>query len=172
MSKGKSLNTKLIVGVIALVLIVATVFLTAHSSFSGKLQSVTISVNSGPVSPEFQETTTLELTESKCEITTVKTVSNDTTTEPCNLQSGKFTDISKGIVTYGVVDKIVANNSKPISQENQIGGPIGGKTYFISIKLNNGTTYTTQSNASFTASIQPMLDNLGLYVDNFSDLGI
>jgi len=157
---------KLIAGILIFVTLLVGVLLIAQNSFSQKLKSITITTNSGPVSPEFQQTSVFELTDKSCSITTTKTASSETVTNPCNLQSDKFSMIQKDIYNYSVIDKIIAN--KQDAQKSLIGGP----SYNISVTLNNGQTYSTDSNTNFTEGIQPLLDSLNLYVNNFSELGI
>lgn len=166
MPNNYSAAKKLIAGILIFVALLVGVLLIAQNSFSHKLRSITITTNSGPVSPEFQQTTVFELTSTSCSITVTKTISNEATSTACNLQADKFGAIQKDIYTYSVIDKIMAN--KQDAQKPLIGGP----SYTISITLNNGQTYTTEANSSFTESIQPLLDDLNLYIDSFSDLGI
>ncbi|MSR89386.1 hypothetical protein EXS53_00385 [Patescibacteria group bacterium] len=166
MPNNNSAAKKLIAGILIFVALLVGILLIAQNSFSHKLRSITITTNSGPVSPEFQQTSVFELTSTSCSITVTKTISNEVTSTACNLQADKFGTIQKDIYTYSVIDKVLANK-----QPSQL-GPLGGPSYTISITLNNGQTYTTESNANFTESIQPLLDDLNLYVDNFSDLGI
>ncbi|MEI6581510.1 MAG: hypothetical protein WCN86_01395 [bacterium] len=166
MPNNNSAAKKLIAGILIFVALLVGILLIAQNSFSHKLRSITITTNSGPVSPEFQQSSVFELTSTSCSITVTKTISNEVQSTPCSLQADKFGALQKDIYNYSVIDKIMAN--KQDAQKPLIGGP----SYNISVTLNNGQTYSTKSNVNFTEGIQPLLDSLNLYVNNFSELGI
>ena len=64
------------------------------------------------------------------------------------------------------VEKIIANQN---DSENDL---LGGKKYSFKVTLNDGTSFTTEADNNFIQSIEPLLDNLNLYVPQFSRLGL
>ena len=64
------------------------------------------------------------------------------------------------------MEKIIANQN---DSENDL---LGGKKYSFKVTLNDGTSFTTEADNNFIQSIEPLLDNLNLYVPQFSRLGL
>lgn len=155
-----------IICIVGFVSFLVIMFVYIQTSYSHKMKSLDIKISSGPVAPEYQKTQEIYLDKDGCTITTYKVQANETKVDDCQIQSGKFKEIQKDISTYGVIDKIIANKS---TQSNKL---IGGKNYTITLTLNNGDTFSTQSNTDFTDSIQPLINNMNLYIPQFSTLGI
>jgi len=170
--KRRAMNNKnntvqyAIFAIVSFVFVLVGIFIYVQKTYSNKVKSVKVSVNSGPVSPEFQQTQSILITKDSCTFTTVKTVSKQTTTDPCSVQAGKFEQIQQDISTYGVIDKIIANQK---DSENDL---LGGKKYSFQVTLKDGTTFSTEADNNFIQSIEPFLDNLNLYVPQFSRLGL
>ena len=161
LSKGAKkpyINTLFILSVIiGSVIILAVAMMIIQSKYSHKIAEISFSVSSGPVSPQYQQTSTLTISKDSCQL-------SDTKYTDCQIQPGKFSEIQKSLIAYGVVDKIISQ--KPSSEP-----PLGGKQFTISVRYNDGSTFTTDANPIFANSIRPFLDDVTLYVPEFSNLG-
>ena len=155
-----------IIAIIGFVIALSAVFIYIQASYSGKLKSIEVVVSNGPVSPESQQTQAILISKDSCTFTTTKTLTNQSSSEPCVVQPGKFIQIQKDVATYGLVEKIIANQN---DSENDL---LGGKKYSFKVTLNDGTSFTTEADNNFIQSIEPLLDNLNLYVPQFSRLGL
>ncbi len=134
-----------------------------HNSYSHKLKSISFSVNAGPVSPEFQQTKTLTITANSCDIATVHTATNKTDSTPCQLQPNALKNINMSLVKYGLVDKIASNADHTPSL-------LGGKTYHISVTLQDGSTLSTDVGMKFNSDNAPFFEDVGLYAPAFEGL--
>lgn len=157
------------VGIIVIISIVfglVIIFSYIQNSYSTKVKSITVTSNSGPVAPEFQQTQSISISKNKCEFSTTKIQTNQTSTEECKILSNKFEAIQNDANSYNLIGKIVANEN---DSETDL---LGGKKYSIIVELNDGTVLSTEFDNNFTQSIEPFLDNLNLYVPQFSRLGL
>lgn len=155
-----------IIVIISVVLGLVVIFGYIQNSYSTRVKSITVSSSSGPVAPEFQQTQSIYISKNICEFTTTKTQTNQTSTEECKVLPNKFEAIQNDANSYDIVGKIIANEK---DSENDL---LGGKKYSIRLELNDGTVLSTEFDNNFTQSIEPFLDNLNLYVPQFSRLGL
>jgi hypothetical protein len=128
---------------------------TVQNNFSHKLKSIEITTSTGPVSPEYQQTQIVMITNDSCSITTTKGTEKNPVTTNCQSQSSNFADIQKSFVTYGVLDKITESSQGSTKL-------IGGSTINLTATLQNGDSYTTKGDTNFQESIQPFLDQISL----------
>jgi|GEM_PF-1705259 len=151
--------------IVAAVFLLLAIFLAIQRSYSHKLKSISLTVSSGPVSPEYQQTQTVTLTKDSCKVSTTKTVTQQTTSQDCQALGAKFEDIQKAASDYGLIDKIVANGTtKPQT--------IGGKEVSTTIQLQDGTQFTTQGSSEFIDELKPFLDQIGIYTPEIRQLNI
>lgn len=147
----------LVAAIIGAVLLIAATTLAVQQSYSHKMKSIQIRTSNGPVSPEFQQSSTLLITRDSCTLTTTKVINNQTTTTNCQPKTEHFSDLQKAISNYNVIDKIISNPQKALYS------PIGGKTFDITITLQNGNSFTTDGDLNFQNNIQPFLDQISQY---------
>lgn len=155
-----------IIVIISVVLGLVVIFGYIQNSYSTRVKSITVTSSSGPVAPEFQQTQSIYISKNICEFTTTKTQTNQTSTEECKVLPNKFEAIQNDANSYDLVGKIIANEK---DSETDL---LGGKNYSIRVELNDGTILSTEFDNNFTQSIEPFLDNLNLYVPQFSRLGL
>jgi hypothetical protein len=155
-----------IIVIISVVLGLVVIFGYIQNSYSTRVKSITVSSSSGPVAPEFQQTQSIYISKNICEFTTTKTQTNQTSTEECKVLPNKFEAIQNDANSYDLVGKIIAN------EKDSEADLLGGKNYSIRVELNDGTILSTEFDNNFTQSIEPFLDNLNLYVPQFSRLGL
>jgi hypothetical protein len=155
-----------IIVIISVVLGLVVIFGYIQNSYSTRVKSITVSSSSGPVAPEFQQTQSIYISKNICEFTTTKTQTNQTSTEECRVLPNKFEAIQNDANSYDLVGKIIAN------EKDSEADLLGGKNYSIRVELNDGTILSTEFDNNFTQSIEPFLDNLNLYVPQFSRLGL
>jgi hypothetical protein len=155
-----------IIVIISVVLGLVIIFSYIQNSYSTRVKSITVTSNSGPVAPEFQQTQSIFISKNKCEFSTTKIQTNQTSTEECKILPNKFEAIQNDANSYDLIGKIVANEN---DSETDL---LGGKKYSIIVELNDGTVLSTEFDNNFTQSIEPFLDNLNLYVPQFSRLGL
>ena len=86
-----------IIAIIGFVIALSAVFIYIQASYSGKLKSIEVVVSNGPVSPESQQTQAVLISKDSCTFTTTKTLTNQSSSEPCVVQPGKFTQIQKDV---------------------------------------------------------------------------
>ncbi len=153
----------LIVAIVGFVVILVLLTTTIHNSYSHKLKSISFSVNTGPVSPESQQTKTLTITANSCAITILHTATNKTESTPCQLQPNALKNIDVSLVKYGLVDKIASNADHNASL-------LGGKTYHISVTLQDGSTLGTDVGMKFNTDNAPFFEDVGLYAPAFEGL--
>jgi hypothetical protein len=165
-SKKLSSTNILIISIVAIVAVLVIIFAVIQNNYSTKIKNITVTANSGPVSPEFQQTQTISISKDSCEFTTVRTQSQQTTTEPCKVLAGKFEEIQKEAATYDLVGKVLAN------QKDSESDLLGGKEYTIQVTLNDGSTFKTVADNNFIQSLEPFFDNLNIYVPFFSRIGL
>ena len=164
-AKKPYINTLFILSVIiGSVIILAVAMMIIQSKYSHKIAEISFSVSTGPVSPQYQQTSTLTISKDSCQLSVKKQIDTDTKYTDCQIQPGKFSEIQKSLIAYGGVDKIISQ--KPSSEP-----PLGGKQFTISVRYNDGSTFTTDANPIFANSIRPFLDDVTLYVPEFSNLG-
>jgi hypothetical protein len=155
-----------IIVIISVVLGLVVIFGYIQNSYSTRVKSITVTSSSGPVAPEFQQTQSIYISKNICEFTTTKTQTNQTSTEECKVLPNKFEAIQNDANSYDLVGKIIAN------EKDSEADLLGGKNYSIRVELNDGTILSTEFDNNFTQSIEPFLDNLNLYVPQFSRLGL
>lgn len=155
-----------IIVIISVVLGLVVIFGYIQNSYSTRVKSITVTSSSGPVAPEFQQTQSIYISKNICEFTTTKTQTNQTSTEECRVLPNKFEAIQNDANSYDLVGKIIAN------EKDSEADLLGGKNYSIRVELNDGTILSTEFDNNFTQSIEPFLDNLNLYVPQFSRLGL
>jgi len=165
-SKKLSSTSKGIIIIISVVIGLVVIFGYIQNSYSTKVKSITVTSSSGPIAPEFQQTQSIYISKNICEFTTTKTQTNQTSTEECKVLPNKFEAIQNDANSYDLVGKIIAN------EKDTEADLLGGKNYSIKIELNDGTVLSTEFDNNFTQSIEPFLDNLNLYVPQFSRLGL
>ena len=141
--------------IVGVVLLCAALFITVQARFSHKLKSIEITSSNGPVSPEYQQSQTLKITKDSCTITTTKGADKNPITNNCQSSNSNFADLQKSFNTYGVLDKIMANDQNTTKL-------IGGGSLDMTVTLQNGDSYTAKGDASFQESIQPFLDQITL----------
>ena len=165
----KAKNNSIRNGIAAIVIFVALlvgIFVYVQNTYSNKVKSIKVTVNSGPVSPEFQQTQSITITYKSCTFTTTKTVSKQTTSEACSITPSKFEQIQKDASSYDLVGKIITN------QKDSETDLLGSKKYTFEVTLNDGSTFTTEADNNFIQSIEPFLSNMNLYVPAFSRIGL
>ena len=155
-----------IIVIISVVLGLVVIFGYIQNSYSTRVKSITVTSSSGPVAPEFQQTQSIYISKNICEFTTTKTQTNQTSTEECKVLPNKFEAIQNDANSYDLVGKIIAN------EKDSEADLLGGKNYSIRVELKDGTILSTEFDNNFTQSIEPFLDNLNLYVPQFSRLGL
>lgn len=155
-----------IIVIISVVLGLVVIFGYIQNSYSTRVKSITVTSSSGPVAPEFQQTQSIYISKNICEFTTTKTQTNQTSTEECKVLPNKLEAIQNDANSYDLVGKIIAN------EKDSEADLLGGKNYSIRVELNDGTILSTEFDNNFTQSIEPFLDNLNLYVPQFSRLGL
>jgi hypothetical protein len=155
-----------IIVIISVVIGLVAIFGYIQNSYSTRVKSITVTSSSGPVAPEFQQTQSIYISKNICEFTTTKTQTNQTSTEECRVLPNKFEAIQNDANSYDLVGKIIAN------EKDSEADLLGGKNYSIRVELNDGTILSTEFDNNFTQSIEPFLDNLNLYVPQFSRLGL
>ncbi|GDX63042.1 hypothetical protein LBMAG34_5760 [Candidatus Saccharibacteria bacterium] len=155
-----------IIVIISVVLGLVVIFGYIQNSYSTRVKSITVTSSSGPVAPEFQQTQSIYISKNICEFTTTKTQTNQTSTEECKVLPNKFEAIQNDAKSYDLVGKIIAN------EKDSEADLLGGKNYSIRVELNDGTILSTEFDNNFNQSIEPFLDNLNLYVPQFSRLGL
>ena len=155
-----------IIVIISVVLGLVVIFGYIQNSYSTRVKSITVTSSSGPVAHEFQQTQSIYISKNICEFTTTKTQTNQTSTEECKVLPNKFEAIQNDANSYDLVGKIIAN------EKDSEADLLGGKNYSIRVELNDGTILSTEFDNNFTQSIEPFLDNLNLYVPQFSRLGL
>lgn len=155
-----------IIVIISVVLGLVVIFGYIQNSYSTRVKSITLTSSSGPVAPEFQQTQSIYISKNICEFTTTKTQTNQTSTEECKVLPNKFEAIQNDANSYDLVGKIIAN------EKDSEADLLGGKNYSIRVELNDGTILSTEFDNNFNQSIEPFLDNLNLYVPQFSRLGL
>lgn len=145
--------------IIASVFLLLAIFITVQRSYSYKLKSLEITLNSGPVSPDNGYTIDLTLTKDSCVFKkeTIAIAGANNTTQNCQLNTDNFDEIQKAINSYGIIDKIQENSSSKPSL-------IGGKQLTITITLQDGTQFSTKGSTELINSIGPFLDQVGLYI--------
>lgn len=148
--------TWLIIGIVGFVVILLGTMLFVQNSFSHKLQQLTLKLSSGPVSPEYQKTVEVVITKDYCNITISD--QKGTETKVCPMNPETFSKIQNSLNEYNVIDKIMA--------ESTVEGPesIGGKEASITIKLNNGDSYSTELTKDFVKNLEPFFEELELLV--------
>ncbi len=155
-----------IIAIVSFVLLFAIGFIYVQSTYSNKLKSLKVTISSGPVSPEYQQTQTIFISGNSCTLTITKLASKQTSTETCTVQAGKFEQLQKDAQSYGLIDKIISN------QKDSGSDLLGGKKFTFEATLNDGTTFTTVADDNFIENIQPFINSLNLYVPQFSKLGL
>lgn len=151
--------------IVAAVFLLLAIFLAVQRSYSYKLKSISLTVSSGPVSPEYQQTQTVTLTKDSCSVSTTKTAIQQTTTQNCQALGVKFDDVQKAMSEYGLIDKILANSTaKPQT--------IGGKQLSITVQLQDGSQFTTQGSTEFIDEIKPFLDQVGIFTPEIRQLNL
>lgn len=139
---------------------ILTLVLYSQKVFSHKIESIVVRVNTGPVSPEFQATRTLEISPNSCMITTTKTVSQEQTQQNCNLSAQEYTSIEEYAKQYDLADKIVSNQAGN-------SGLLGSKEYYVQINYKDGTSISAQGGSNFYTGIQPFIGKLQTYIPEF-----
>lgn len=153
--------------ILAIVLFVVALIIVIRATqvqYSQKITSITFSSDSGPVSPEFQQSQILTLTSGNCQYTVTKTSPEDTKSVPCSLSAENFQKIVESYNTFNMSDKLQS------AQDSVTGGTIGGKRQTISVQYNDGTVITATVTPTLKESIQPFLDDVILYVPQTSQL--
>lgn len=143
-------------GIILFVGLLLIVMLIAQQSFSHKIKQITIMVSSGPVSPEFQQTSILNITPTSCTTTVTKVQPQTSETKSCPMDSEVFNKVQASTGSYGVIDKIIANNDAS--------SLMGGKEVTISIELQNGTVFSTKMTPRLYNDMEPYFEEIGLLV--------
>lgn len=124
------------------------------------IKSIQLTVNSGPVAPEFQFSKSLTITATGC---TFQVVSNNIAdNQNCNLAESGFKKIIDSYFQNNVQDSIAANNSA--GDQNLIGGP----QKKIIITKSDGTSAQTTVSADFVKNIQPFLNTVSTNVSQYS----
>ncbi len=160
---GLTKPVALIMAIVGFVVILVLLTTTIHNSYSHNLKSISFSVNTGPVSPEFQQTKTLTITANSCDITILHTATNKTESTPCQLQPNALKNIDMSLVKYGMVDKIAFNSDHNATM-------LGGKTYHISVTLQDGSTIGKDVGMNFNTDNAPFFEDVALYAPAFEDL--
>lgn len=158
-SNNKPNSKHLIYGVLIFAFIILTVVLYSQRIFSHRIESIVISVNSGPVSPEFQGTQKLLITPNSCQIILTKALSQGQTEQNCSITPQEFANLETYAKDYGLVDKITSNK-----QNNSL---LGSKSYSVEIKYKDGTTFSTEGGPVFYNSILPFIEKVQTYVPEF-----
>jgi len=160
---GHNKTSLLIATIVAAVLILAAVLIFAQQSYSHKIKSIEITKSTGPVAPEYQQTQSIVITKDSCIVKTTKVISNETTSANCQSKTSNFDDLQKKAAEYDVINKIIANGK---------GGSdvIGGGTLAITITLQNGDSFSTESGTDFSASIEPFLNQIPLSYNGIDKL--
>ncbi len=164
--KSVYITLGIILAIVLFVVVLVLVIRSTQVSYSHKVTSITLSSDSGPVSPEFQQSQILTLNSGNCQYTVTKVSPEDTKSVPCNLSAENFQKIIDSYNTYNVSDKLQAAEGSTAT------GPIGGKRQTISVQYQDGTVITATVVPSLKESIQPFLDDITLYVPQTSQLQI
>ncbi len=163
-NKALPITLIVIAGIILFVVAILLVFRVTQVMFSHKVNSITFTSDSGPVSPEFQQSQILALTSGSCQLTVTKFSPESTSSTPCNMTSDKYQKIVDSMNTYDVIDKVQAAEDSTTQQS------LGGKRQSISIQLQDGTAMTAEMTPQLKDSLQPFLDDVTLYVPQMSQL--
>lgn len=146
----------LVIGIIGFVVILLGTMLYVQNSYSHKLQQLTLKLSNGPVSSEFQKNIEVVVTKDYCNITISE--QKGTETKGCLMNPEIFGKIQNSVNEYSVIEKIMASGTV------EEPGLIGGKEASITIKLNNGDSYSTELTTVFINKLEPFFEELELLV--------
>lgn len=162
--KSVFITLGIILAIVLFVVALLVVIRITQVSHAHKITSITFSSDSGPVSPEFQQSQILTLSSGNCQYTVTKASPSETTSVPCSLTAENFQKIVESYNTFNMSDKIQSGEGNSANQQ------IGGQRQSVSVQFQDGTVVTGSLNPTLKESIQPFMDDVVLYVPQAAQL--